>query len=128
MQVRRQLLDVLPDAAQVVDEGLHVAAGAERPPGAGDDDAAHVGILVQLQRGLEQLAPQRQIERVVRLGPVEGQRGDVGGALDDQILVRHACSPRDPRRCRGAGDGGAPRLRREVPNIGGRGGHFGAPI
>ena len=56
---------------------LDVGAGGEDLVGAGDHDAAHLGVGVEpLQLGGEPLHHLRR-ERVARLGPVEAQQGDV---------------------------------------------------
>jgi hypothetical protein len=56
---------------EVVDEVLDVAAGAEGAAAAGDDDAAHGGILIDLEGGVEELATEAEVERVVRVGAIE---------------------------------------------------------
>src|SRR5262249_48630339 len=99
MQIRRQLLDERADPRQVFREVAHITARAKRLAGAGDDDAAHVRIFVELDRGREQLAPEPEIERVVGVGAIERDRGDVPGTLDDQMLKGHRLSS--------AGAGGA---------------------
>src|SRR5437773_1529386 len=92
VQVRRQLLDQRADTRQVLGEGTHVAAGAERLAAAGDDDAAHVRTLVEVDGGREQLASEPEVQRVVRVGAIERDGGDVRGALDDQVLEGHGLS------------------------------------
>src|SRR5262249_28526196 len=89
VQVGRELLDVGADAAERVHEVLHVAARTEGATGAGDHDAAHVGILVQLELCLEQAATESQVERVVGVGAIEGEGGDVILPLHGQVLIRH---------------------------------------
>src|SRR5207248_5796675 len=89
VQVRRQLLDERADPRQVVGEVTDVAAGAERLAAARDHDAAHVGVLVELDGGGEQLAAESEVQRVVRIGTIQRDGGDLRGTLDDQVLERH---------------------------------------
>jgi hypothetical protein len=64
---------------------LDVGAGGENLLGAGDHDAAHIGVRVEpLQLGGDLLHHLRR-ERVARLRPVQPQQGDamvVDGGLD----------------------------------------------
>src|SRR5438270_71341 len=56
--------------------GLHVAARAERPAGAGQDDAADVVGELDLGEHARQRAEHRLRERVAALGAVHGEHGD----------------------------------------------------
>ncbi len=89
MNVRRQLLHEDADPRQGLGEVLHVAAAAERFARARDDDAADSGVLVHFQGRGEQVAAEGEVQRVVRLGPVQRDRGDAIGAVQQQGLVRH---------------------------------------
>ncbi len=59
---------------------LDVGAGGEDLVGAGDDDAAHVGVGIESLQLAGELFHQLRRERVARLGPVEAQQGDVAVA------------------------------------------------
>ncbi len=89
VQIGGQLLDQDPDAIGVVREVLHVTARAERLAGSGDHDAAHRTILIRLERGVEQLTPKRQVQRVVRLRPVQRDRPHPILHLIPHRLVSH---------------------------------------
>src|SRR5262249_31486182 len=80
--------------------------GAEGAAGAGDDDAAHSGILVDLEGGVKKIAPEAEVERVVRVRAIERDRRDAVAALEGQIpkvhggrpplSVQDRCAPRRP--------------------------------
>src|SRR5438093_10958774 len=63
------------------DDVAHVAAGAERLPGAGDDDRTDHSIVVDGAEGLTELVVDVERERVEPIGPIECDRGDAGGAI-----------------------------------------------
>ena len=68
------------------DEAFDVAAGAERPAGAGDDHQPHLGIEREALRGFGQRCEHARGQRVARLRPVHGQRGNaVFKGLDDFV-------------------------------------------
>ncbi len=89
MQVGRQFLDQHADARQVIGEPLHVTARAEGLARPRDDHATNRGILIDLQGGMEEIAPQREVQRVERVRPVQGDGGDSVCPLKDQVLVGH---------------------------------------
>src|SRR5262249_5981424 len=91
-----ELLDVGTDATEVVDEGLDVAAGAERFARAGDDDGTYCRVLVGFEHGVEQLATKRHVERVERVGAAQREGGDAVGARQRKRLVGHAKLLRQP--------------------------------
>ena len=71
--------------------GGQVGAGAERAPGAGDDDRAHVVVGVGLAEGRDQLVAHQARERVQLVGPVQGDRGDtIGDVVADVLVGVHA--------------------------------------
>ena len=55
---------------------LDVAARAERASRAGDDDHAHVRVVLARAQRVEQILAHRAGERVELLGAIEGDRGD----------------------------------------------------
>ena len=68
---------------------LDVGAGGEGFVGAGDDDAADIGVgLEGVDRGGD-LGDQRGVERIERLRPVEPDDADLAARLDDDVLVGH---------------------------------------
>src|SRR5207237_5659302 len=67
-------------------------AGADGLAAAGDAAAAAVVVPVGLRRGRDELAPEPEVERVVGVGPVQGDGGDLRGALDDQMRKGHRLS------------------------------------
>jgi len=90
VQVRRQLLDVGADAAEVVDERLDVTAGAERLAGARDDDRAHRRVVVDLEDRVKELPAQREVERVERIGTAQRDGGHAVRACESHRVVGHA--------------------------------------
>ncbi len=66
----------LPGGRVVVQPG-DVAAGAERAPGAGEDDRAHLRVVVQPGHVAGQRVGHGRGERVELGGPVDGEHGDV---------------------------------------------------
>src|SRR5262249_46745788 len=101
VQVRRQLLDQDTDAVGVVGEVLHVAARAEGAAGAGDDDAADGTVLIGFEGGVEELASDGQVQRVVGVRPVERDRGGPVLHVVANGLVAHLVSPPGYARNRG---------------------------
>ena len=92
VQVGRQLLDEDADALGIVGEVLDVAARAEGPTRAGDHDAAHVAALVRLQRRVEEVPGQRDVQRIVGVGAVQRDGGHPVLHLVHDIVVRHCLS------------------------------------
>src|SRR5207245_2504315 len=113
VQVGRELLDERADPREVVGEVLHVTARAERLARAGNDHAAHARVVVDIERGVEKLPPERQVERVERVGPVERDRRDPVTAVEDQRLEIHRSLLRVHRLVSDGGDSitDSPRLR-----------------
>src|SRR5213596_3763646 len=113
VQVGRELLDERADPREVVGEILHVTPRAERLARAGDDHAAHARVVVDVERGVEKLPPERQVERVERVGPVERDRSDPVTAVEDQRLEIHRSLLRVHRLVSDGGDSitDSPRLR-----------------
>src|SRR6266704_573404 len=66
-----------------------LAARAERLPRPRDHDAPHRPVLVGLERGVEEVAPQGQIQRVVRLRPIQRDRPDPLLHLIPHRLIAH---------------------------------------
>ena len=70
-------------------EVLDVTAAAEGLPRAGEDDAAHRRVLVHLEHRVEELAGQREAQRVVGVGPVQRDGRDALGHVEGDRLVAH---------------------------------------
>jgi hypothetical protein len=93
-QVRQPLgdrVEVKPDRVQGRAAGLEhghvlaqVLAGAEGATGPGEHDGAAVAIGLDLGQRVGECLLQGEVQRVERLRPVQGQRGDAVGALDEQ--------------------------------------------
>ena len=66
-------------------KSLDVAAGAERLAGAGDDDAANAGSSSTSRAAWNSSRPSAEVERVERVGAVEGDRRDAVAALQGQV-------------------------------------------
>src|SRR5437773_4011064 len=77
--------------------GLHVGAGAEGPPRAGDDDGAHPVVGVGRGVGVAELGAHRAAERVEPVRAVQGDHGDAVGRLDGDRIVAHGYSARPAR-------------------------------
>ena len=83
------------DAAEVALAAptAQVGASAEGTPGSGEHHAAHRIVAGDALQAGQQLPAERGIERVERIGAVEGQRGDAIGHVDGEVLeggcVRH---------------------------------------
>ena len=67
---------------QRADDVLDVAAAAEGPAGAGDDDGADAGLGVEGAEGVPELGVHLEGERVEPLGPVERDGRDGGRRID----------------------------------------------
>ena len=65
----------------------HVVAGAECTAGAGEDDAADVGIAVGLTEGLLELRVHLAVERVHDLGAIERDGQDVAVKVVTNVFV-----------------------------------------
>ena len=74
---RRAAFGALVVHGNAAAKGLQRHAGAEVFAGAGDDQHARIGGLVDVRQHLVQLAPEGRVHGVERLGPIEHQVGDV---------------------------------------------------
>ncbi len=74
--------------------GVMPGAGGEGLVAAGDDDGADGLVGVELQQRLAELAHQRRIQGVQRLGAIESDQPDMFSGLDDDILVSHGAGLR----------------------------------
>ncbi|MPL85440.1 hypothetical protein SDC9_31408 [bioreactor metagenome] len=72
---------------------LDIGTGRERLLRAGDDDAAHLVVLVRRGERIGQLAQQGRVQRVQGFGTVQPDQGDIVFDLDDQGLVGHVAVP-----------------------------------
>jgi hypothetical protein len=76
----------------VVGRGQHLAevlAGGERRPGAGDDDAAELGVGLGAEQRIARGVPQLVVHGVPRLGTVPGDEADAVGVVDRDGGGRH---------------------------------------
>jgi hypothetical protein len=77
-------------------EDLHVHPRAEAGPGAGEHDGADAVITVRAVGEVEQLLLDLERPRVVALGAVDGQHGDLPAALvtdERRVVKRPAARP-----------------------------------
>ena len=76
---------------------LHVGAGAEGAPGAGDDDRAHAVVGVARGVGAAEAGAHGAAERVEPIGSVQGDDCDTVCRLDGDRIVVHDYSARPAR-------------------------------
>src|SRR5262245_58222628 len=76
-------------ARPLATELLQVDAGAERPAHPGQDDDVNVAGPRDVGERVAQSVAQLTRERVQRLRPIERQRGDAVGAVDQEHGIRH---------------------------------------
>src|ERR687893_108936 len=76
VQVGGELLEETGQIFAVLGEILQVAAHAERISRTGEHHRPDAGVLVAVQRGLQQLPAHLQVDGVARPWPVEGNVGD----------------------------------------------------
>ena len=76
-------------AVERVGAGGEVGAGAEAAAGAGDDDGAHIVVLVGRVEGVDQLLLHRAVEGVELVGPVQRDGEDLIVDLVLDGLIRH---------------------------------------
>ncbi|MCY1441367.1 hypothetical protein D9M71_576800 [compost metagenome] len=78
----------------LVRQFLDVRAGGEGLARTGEDDAADLRIGLQAVEHLVEFADQLRVERIQRLGAVQGDQGDALLDLEQQGFVAHVHSPR----------------------------------
>ena len=71
---------------------LDVGAGGESLVGAGDHDAADIGVGLEGVERVRQVGHQRAVERIERLRAVEPDQADLAAGFDNDVLVSHGVS------------------------------------
>ena len=103
--------DQAPERRRVVDHRLepgHVAAGAEGPPGARQDDDVAPGIVLHVAEDAGEVLVHRRVHGVQRLRPVDRHGEDASPAVEAERLVAGVFHGRPPGRMRGQASGLVP--------------------
>src|SRR5438094_795211 len=83
----------LEERRRALSTSLLIAAGRERPSGAGEDHRSHRGVGLELDEDALHLAHHRLVHGVQGLGPVEGEGHDAVVPVVQDGSVRHSRAP-----------------------------------
>src|SRR5215471_5339783 len=89
MQRQREQFHVLADMIELLDKTLDIAASAERPPAARDNDHPHRLVFTAGDNGVVEFAGQLHIEGVIRLRTIERDGRNAIADIEKNLGVIH---------------------------------------